>query len=174
MPRLIELQNLRGTFHNHTTESDGHNTLQEMAEAAHELGLEYLGIADHSKSSFQAHGLDENQLLKQVEQIRQLNKAFDDDFQVFCGVECDILKDGQLGFPGRSSCPARLCRRQCACFVHITGERDDKAHHSCDRKPIRNDPRATRADAFCCRANRTRSIWGKSSKRPPKPGPSLN
>ena len=98
LPRLVELQNLRGTFHNHTSESDGNNTLSEMASAAQELGLEYLGIADHSKSSFQAHGLDETRLLKQVEQIRQLNKGFGTDFQVFCGVECDILKDGRLDF----------------------------------------------------------------------------
>ncbi len=98
LPRLVELQNLRGTFHNHTSESDGNNTLSEMASAAQELGLEYLGIADHSKSSFQAHGLDETRLLKQVEQIRQLNKGFGSDFQVFCGVECDILKDGRLDF----------------------------------------------------------------------------
>src|ERR1700740_3345298 len=94
LPRLIELQNLRGTFHNHTNESDGHNTLEEMADAAHQLGLEYLGIADHSKSSFQAHGLDEKQLLKQVERIRELNKGFTQEFQIFAGVECDILKDG--------------------------------------------------------------------------------
>lgn len=99
LPRLVELQNLRGTFHNHTNESDGHNTLQEMADAAQELGLEYLGIADHSKSSFQAHGLDEKRLLKQIEQIRELNKGFDGEFQVFCGVECDILRDGRLDFP---------------------------------------------------------------------------
>jgi DNA polymerase (family 10) len=99
LPRLIELQNLRGTFHNHTNESDGNNTLQEMADAAQELGLQYLGISDHSKSSFQAHGLDEKRLLDQVERIRQLNKGFGDEFQIFCGVECDILKDGQLDFP---------------------------------------------------------------------------
>jgi DNA polymerase (family X) len=99
LPQLVELQNLRGTFHNHTNQSDGHNTLQEMADAAHELGLEYLGISDHSKSSCQAHGLDERQLLEQVEQIRELNKGFEDDFQVLCGVECDILKDGRLDFP---------------------------------------------------------------------------
>jgi DNA polymerase (family 10) len=98
LPRLIELQNLRGTFHNHTNESDGNNTLKEMAEAAQELGLQYLGIADHSKSSFQAHGLDELRLLEQVERIRELNKGFDEDFQLFCGVECDILKDGRLDF----------------------------------------------------------------------------
>src|SRR3984957_16988982 len=99
LPKLIELLNLRGTFHNHTSESDGHDTLREMAEAAQDLGLEYLGIADHSKSSFQAHGLDEKRLLTQVEQIRELNKEFDNGFQVFCGVECDILKDGRLDFP---------------------------------------------------------------------------
>ncbi|MBV8353542.1 MAG: DNA polymerase/3'-5' exonuclease PolX [Verrucomicrobia bacterium] len=99
LPNLIELQNLRGTFHNHTSESDGHNTLREMAEAANQLGLEYLGIADHSKSSFQAHGLDEKSLLRQVEQIRELNKAFDADFQILSGIECDILRDGQLDFP---------------------------------------------------------------------------
>jgi DNA polymerase (family X) len=98
LPKLVELRNLRGTFHSHTSESDGQNTLQEMADAAQELGLEYLGIADHSKSSFQAHGLDESRLLKQVELIREMNKGFDDDFQLFCGVECDILKDGRLDF----------------------------------------------------------------------------
>src|SRR5205807_8726164 len=58
LPRLIEQGNLRGTFHCHTVASDGHNTLEEMAAAAQELGLEYLGIAEHSKSSIQAHGID--------------------------------------------------------------------------------------------------------------------
>ncbi len=99
LPKLIEIQNLRGTFHNHTNESDGHNTLEEMAQGARDLGLEYLGIADHSKSSFQAHGLDEKRLLAQVDQIRELNKTHDDGFRIFSGVECDILKDGRLDFP---------------------------------------------------------------------------
>jgi DNA polymerase (family 10) len=99
LPNLIEWQNLRGTFHNHTSQSDGHNTLEEMADAAHQLGLEYLGIADHSKSSFQAHGLDEKSLLGQLEQIRELNKSFDVDFQILSGIECDILRDGHLDFP---------------------------------------------------------------------------
>ena len=99
LPKLVELHNLRGTFHNHTTASDGRNTLEEMAAAAQELGMEYLGIADHSKSSFQAHGLDEKQLLAQVEQIKKLNKKFGKDFQLFAGVECDILRDGSLDFP---------------------------------------------------------------------------
>jgi DNA polymerase (family X) len=98
LPRLVELGNLRGTFHCHTTASDGRSTLDEMAHAAHDLGLEYLGIADHSKSSFQAHGLSAEQLLDQVEKIRALNKTFD-GFRIFAGVECDILKDGSLDYP---------------------------------------------------------------------------
>jgi DNA polymerase (family 10) len=98
LPSLVTLENLRGTFHNHTTASDGHNSLQEMAAAAQDLGLEYLGIADHSKSSFQAHGLDAHRLLAQVSEIRQLNSTFD-HFQLFAGTECDILKDGSLDFP---------------------------------------------------------------------------
>ena len=97
LPRLIELENLRGTFHNHTTASDGRNTLEEMAAAAEELGLQYLGIADHSKSSFQAHGLDEKRLLGQVEAIRAFNAA-NPGIRIFAGVECDILKDGTLDF----------------------------------------------------------------------------
>jgi DNA polymerase (family 10) len=98
LPKLIEKENLRGTFHCHTTTSDGHNSLEEMAEAAQALGLEYLGIADHSRSQIQAHGLDEKKLLAQVAAIRKLNKKFD-AFRLFAGVECDILRDGTLDFP---------------------------------------------------------------------------
>src|SRR5207302_6759699 len=61
-------------------------------------GLQYLGIADHSKSSFQAHGLSAEQLLEQRDEIEKLNNTFD-GFRLFSGVECDILKDGSLDFP---------------------------------------------------------------------------
>ena len=98
LPKLIEKENLRGTFHCHTVASDGHNTLKEMAEAAQELGLEYLGIADHSRSSVQGHGIAAEKLLAQVAAIRKLNKTFD-GFRLFAGVECDILRDGSLDFP---------------------------------------------------------------------------
>ncbi|MFN0080811.1 MAG: DNA polymerase/3'-5' exonuclease PolX [Prosthecobacter sp.] len=97
LPRLIQLENLRGVFHNHTTASDGGATLREMAAAAHDLGLQYLGIADHSKSSFQANGLDEKRLLAQIEEIKTLNAELD-DFRIFTGSEVDILKDGSLDF----------------------------------------------------------------------------
>ena len=98
LPHLIEWSNLRGTFHNHTTASDGRATLEDMVAAAKELGLEYLGIADHSKASFQANGLDEKRLAAQVTRIAELN-ATDNDFRIFAGTECDILKDGSLDFP---------------------------------------------------------------------------
>src|SRR5438067_775358 len=97
LPRLIEQENLRGTFHCHTVASDGHNSLEEMAAAAQELGLQYLGIADHSKSSIQAHGIDAAKLRAQIGAIRKLNTK-SGDFRIFAGVECDILRDGKLDF----------------------------------------------------------------------------
>ncbi len=98
LPRLIEKENLRGCFHCHTTASDGRSSLEAMADAAEELGLQYLGIADHSRSSIQARGLDETRLRAQGAAIRKLN-AERKDFRIFAGVECDILRDGSLDFP---------------------------------------------------------------------------
>ncbi len=98
LPRLVELPNLRGTFHCHTTASDGRSTLEEMVNAARDLGLDYLGIADHSKASFQAHGLDEARLAGQLEEIARLNAEMEGDFRIFTGIEVDILKDGSLDF----------------------------------------------------------------------------
>src|SRR5207249_9531452 len=72
--------------------------IEEMANAAQELGLEYLGIADHSRSSTQAHGIDEPKLRFQIASIRTLNMKLR-DFRLFAGVECDILRDGSLDFP---------------------------------------------------------------------------
>jgi len=97
LPRLIELENLRGTFHNHTTASDGAHTLEEMAAAAHDLGLQYLGIADHSKSTTIANGLHEDRLITQIQEIHRLNSTFD-DFRILTGSEVDILRDGSLDF----------------------------------------------------------------------------
>ncbi len=101
LPDLIRLEQLKGTFHNHTTASDGKNTLEEMARACIDHGLQYLGIADHSKSSFQANGLSEERLLAQIEEIGELNaklKAEGEDFHIFTGNEVDILKDGSLDY----------------------------------------------------------------------------
>lgn len=98
LPELVELSDLRGAFHNHTTESDGHGTLIEMTAAAEALGWAYLGIADHSKSSFQANGLSEERLAAQVEAIGKLNSGKKFKTHVFTGIECDILSDGRLDY----------------------------------------------------------------------------
>ena len=98
LPRLIEAADLRGAFHNHTTASDGRNTLAEMTAAAESLGWDYLGIADHSKSSFQAQGLSEERLAAQVTEIRALNASRRFKTHVFAGSECDILPDGRLDY----------------------------------------------------------------------------
>ncbi len=98
LPKLVEFADLRGVFHNHTTESDGDHTLDQMAAAAEAHGWEYLGISDHSKSSFQAGGLDEARLAKQLEDIAQLNASKKYRVRVLSGSEVDILKDGTLDF----------------------------------------------------------------------------
>src|SRR5947207_10656209 len=89
-PRLHEAQNLAVPFHCHTTASDGRNSLEEMAAAAQDLGLQYLGIADHSRSSIQARGLDAPRLRVQIATIRKLNEEFV-YFRHLSGVVCDIL-----------------------------------------------------------------------------------
>jgi DNA polymerase (family 10) len=98
LPQLVRLSDLRGVFHNHTTESDGDHTLEQMAAAAEAHGWEYLGISDHSKSSFQAGGLDEARLEKQLADIAALNASGKFRVRVLSGSEVDILKDGSLDF----------------------------------------------------------------------------
>lgn len=98
LPQLVKLEDLRGAFHNHTTASDGGNTLNEMTAAAQAKGWEYLGIADHSKSSYQARGMSEERLLQQMQEIRALNASGKYKTHVFAGVECDILPDGRLDY----------------------------------------------------------------------------
>jgi DNA polymerase (family 10) len=96
LPNLVSSADIRGVFHNHTTASDGRGTIEEMAAAAEALGWEYLGLADHSKASYQANGLDEARVLQQVAQIRAFNESGISPVHVFAGIECDILPDGSL------------------------------------------------------------------------------
>jgi DNA polymerase (family 10) len=96
LPNLVKASDIRGVFHNHTTASDGRNTIEEMAVAAEALGWDYLGLADHSKASFQAKGLNDEQVLQMIEQIRAFNESGESTVHVFSGIECDILPDGSL------------------------------------------------------------------------------
>lgn len=95
IPDLIELSDIHGTFHCHTTYSDGANTLKEMADAARKLGWEYLGIADHSKIAAYAGGLSKEKVKQQNKEIDRLNSIFR-SFRLFKGTEADILPDGSL------------------------------------------------------------------------------
>lgn len=96
MPELLKPEMVRGVFHNHTDASDGQDSLEAMVLAAEELGFEYLGLADHSKASFQANGLDDRRVLKQLEKVRAFNASGSGAVHLFAGIECDILKDGSL------------------------------------------------------------------------------
>lgn len=97
LPALVEATQIQGTFHCHTTWSDGLASVREMAEAARELGWSYLGIADHSQTSSYAGGLTPARLAEQLEEIDALNAEWD-DFVVLKGSEVDILPDGELDF----------------------------------------------------------------------------
>ncbi|WP_165251135.1 DNA polymerase/3'-5' exonuclease PolX [Paludisphaera soli] len=99
LPRLIEPGDLTGTFHCHSDWSDGDATLEEMAEGARAMGLQYLGIGDHSRSLAMARGLTIERVREQWARIDALNAGFGDDFRLFKGTECDILGDGSLDFP---------------------------------------------------------------------------
>jgi DNA polymerase (family 10) len=94
---LIELKDLKGILHNHSTYSDGKHTLEEMAHYCKALGYEYLGISDHSKSAFYANGLYEDKVRKQHAEIDQLNQQLA-PFRIFKGIESDILHDGSLDY----------------------------------------------------------------------------
>ena len=98
IPDLIRYEDLKGTLHNHTTYSDGADTLTVMAEYCTQLGLDYLGICDHSKSAFYANGLKEDRIIQQQEEIDTLNNS-GKYLRIFKGIESDILSDGSLDYP---------------------------------------------------------------------------
>jgi DNA polymerase (family 10) len=94
LPRLIEHADLRGDLHMHTTETDGRNTIAEMAAAAHAAGLEYIAITDHSKALAMANGLDEARALEHAARVRAEDCRH--GVRLLAGIECDILADGTL------------------------------------------------------------------------------
>jgi DNA polymerase (family 10) len=101
MPRLLEWTQLKGSLHNHSNWSDGHGSLEEIAAFMGELGCAYWAITDHSKSSFQANGLQPERLRQQIGEIHALNRKLaqeGDDFQLLTGSEVDILSGGRLDY----------------------------------------------------------------------------
>jgi len=98
LPELIELRDLHGDLHAHSKASDGHDSIEEMAQAARKFGLEYLAITDHSRKLTIAHGLDAVRLAKQCAEIDALNARMD-GITLLKGIEVDILDDGELDLP---------------------------------------------------------------------------
>jgi DNA polymerase (family 10) len=95
LPNLIVQQDLQGDVHMHTVETDGRNTIQEMAEAARERGYKYMAITDHSKNLAFANGLDDKRAVEHIQRIRAANQSVD-GIRIFAGIEVDILGDGSL------------------------------------------------------------------------------
>ncbi|MFQ5949552.1 MAG: DNA polymerase/3'-5' exonuclease PolX [Nitrospiria bacterium] len=100
LPELVEEKDIRGIFHVHSHYSDGAASISKMVEAAAQLGHEYIGISDHSKSAFYANGLKEDRILKQHEEIDRIQKRFP-RIRIFKGIESDILPNGALDYDDR-------------------------------------------------------------------------
>ena len=96
LPKLIQKADLRGDLHMHTTATDGHNSIREMAEAALACGFSYIAITDHSKNLAMTNGLDEKRALEHVQRIREVDRQMEGRIRVFTGIEVDILADGSL------------------------------------------------------------------------------
>jgi DNA polymerase (family 10) len=97
---VLPWDGVMGVFHNHTSRSDGADSLEVMVEAASRLGYQYIGISDHSKTAFYAQGLSEETLLEQREEVARVQSRFP-QIKIFWGIESDILADGSLDYDDR-------------------------------------------------------------------------
>lgn len=98
IPKLVELSDIKGDFHVHSDWSDGHEPIETMAQTAKSLGYQYLAITDHSSGRGIAHGLNQERLRQQIEEIKQLNQQLD-GIRLLAGIEVDIRADGSLDLP---------------------------------------------------------------------------
>ncbi len=98
LPCLVELEDIRGDLHSHTAETDGRDSLADMAVAARRRGMEYLAVTDHSQVLRMVDGLDERRLMAQMEAVDRINEGLQ-GFRLLKGIEVDILEDGRLDLP---------------------------------------------------------------------------
>jgi DNA polymerase (family 10) len=139
LPELITEKEIRGLLHQHTNWSDGSNTLEEMAQAAIDLGLEYFGITDHSQVAQYARGLQPERVRQQHEAIDALKQKLGDRITLLKGIECDILTDGSLDY----SDDILATFDYVVISVHsqfVERGRPDEAHDQGRLEPVRADP----------------------------------
>ncbi|MDE1828519.1 MAG: PHP domain-containing protein, partial [Candidatus Micrarchaeota archaeon] len=102
LPKLIELKDIRGDLQMHTTNTDGQNSMEEMAEKAMDLGYEYIGLTDHSKSDYQTNGMDDKRFASYFKKIDKANDKFDGGIKILKSGEVRILDDGKLDLSDRT------------------------------------------------------------------------
>lgn len=98
LPKLVDLKDIKAELHAHTTASDGHWSIEDFAAAAIERGFHTIAVTDHSRSQFQANGLDDKRLEKHIMEIRKVAEKMKDDITILAGSEVDILSDGSLDY----------------------------------------------------------------------------
>ncbi len=98
IPKLVELSDIKGDLHTHTEWSDGHDSIEELARAAQDMGYQYIAITEHSAGRGIAHGLDVERVKEQVAEIKALNERLS-GICVLTGIEVDIRADGSLDLP---------------------------------------------------------------------------
>lgn len=96
LSKILDFKDIKGTLHNHTFESDGSSSIEDFVNVSKKMNLNFLGIADHSKSAKYAGGLEPDELLKQAKKIKEISK--EKNFLIFSGVESDILLNGKLDY----------------------------------------------------------------------------
>ncbi len=96
IPKLVELSDIKGDMHTHTKETDGVNTLEEMVDVAINMGYEYFATTNHSKSEYQAYGMDDKKFAAYFKKVEKARKQFGDKITILYGAEVDVLKDGSL------------------------------------------------------------------------------
>ena len=165
LPRLIELNDLHGDVHMHTSETDGTRTIREMAEAALRRGRRYIAITDHSKNLAMTNGMDDKRALAHAARVRRVNEEMEGRIRVFTGIEVDILAEGELDLEDETLAQldvvvasvhsrfdqpveimtARILRAMANPFVRILG-------HPTGRKLLKRDPYAVDLEAVFRRA----------------------
>ena len=121
LPQLITTEDIQGDVHMHTVETDGRNTIEEMAEAGSAQGYKYMAITDHSKNLAFANGLDDQRALAHIQRIRKPTIE-SEGIKIFAGIEVDILADGSLDLS--DECSSQMDIVIASVHSHFNQERD--------------------------------------------------